>query len=357
MFRNKIAKKNVYLNLFKDMSLLRSLEETLAKEYHPANQMRCPVHFCVGQEAVPSVLRFFLKNNDYVFSHHRSHGYFFSKSLPLQKLVSELYGKQGGANKGFAGSQDVSLPKKNFFSGAILSGSIGVAVGKALDEKSRGTKNVVISAFGESACDVGLFWESVNYSNLKKLPIIFLCENNNYSVFSPQSKRQSGQSIFKKVQTFSKRKNSFRVDGNNVFDLMKIFDKVFSLIRKGHGPFFIEAMTYRISSHYGPENDYDVGYRTEKEVLYWKKKCPIEKLKNYLLKKKVLNDYKIKSIEKKCKKLILNHILVAKKDRFLNVNNLERLNYDLKKTNKNKIKNLLKPVSDTNSNNNFIIGY
>ena len=122
-----------------------------------------------------------------------------------QSLFQNYMEKKGGANRGFAGSQDISLPKKNFFSGAILSGSIGVAVGKALDEKIRGSKNVVISAFGESACDVGLFWESINYANLKKLPILFLCENN-YSVFSPQSKRQSGLSIFKKVQTFNKKK-------------------------------------------------------------------------------------------------------------------------------------------------------
>lgn len=357
MYRKKTASNKIYLNLFKDMTLLRSLEETLAKEYHPANQMRCPVHFCVGQEAVPSVLKLFLKKKDHVFSHHRSHGYFFSKSLPLQKLVSELYGKKGGANRGFAGSQDISLPKKNFFSGAILSGSIGVAVGKALDEKIRGSKNVVISAFGESACDVGLFWESINYANLKKLPILFLCENNNYSVFSPQSKRQSGLSIFKKVQTFNKKKNSFKVNGNNVFDLLKVFKKVFSLMRKGYGPFFIEAVTYRISSHYGPENDIEIGYRSEKEVLSWIKKCPIENIKNQLIKKNILTNDKVNSIENKNKKQILKLIQVAKKDKFLNVKNLEKFNYEFKKVNNKKIKNLSRAVSDINLNKNLIIGY
>ena len=145
MYRKKTASNKIYLNLFKDMTLLRSLEETLAKEYHPANQMRCPVHFCVGQEAVPSVLKLFIKKKDHVFSHHRSHGYFFSKSLPLQKLVSELYGKKGGANRGFAGSQDISLPKK-FFSERYYQDLWSCS--RALDEKIRGSKNVVISAFG-----------------------------------------------------------------------------------------------------------------------------------------------------------------------------------------------------------------
>ena len=82
--------------IFNNLLYLRLFEKILSEEYHPADEMKCPVHFCIGQEGVPSILKFFLKKNDYVFSHHRSHGYFFSKSIPMQKLVSELYGKKYG---------------------------------------------------------------------------------------------------------------------------------------------------------------------------------------------------------------------------------------------------------------------
>jgi len=234
-----LSQLRTLFRLYKAAIYLRLFEEKLSKEYHPANQMQCPVHFCIGQEAVPSALKLLLKKKDYVFSHHRSHGYFYSKSLPLQKLVSELYGKKGGANSGFAGSQDISYPKGNFFSGAILSGAIGVAVGKALDMKLNSKNNVVIAGFGESACDVGLFWEAINFSNLRKLPILFICENNNYSVFSPQNKRQSGYDIFQKVQKFSLRSNSFQIDGNNIDLVYRTIKKLIKLIKKKKGPFFL----------------------------------------------------------------------------------------------------------------------
>ena len=128
-------------------------------------------------------------------------------------------------------------------------------------------------------------------------------------------------------------------------------------MRKGYGPFFIEAVTYRISSHYGPENDIEIGYRSEKEVLSWIKKCPIENIKNHLIKKNILTNDKVNSIKNKNKKQILKLIQVAKKDKFLNVKNLEKFNYEFKKVNNKKIKNLSRAVSDINLNKNLIIGY
>ena len=127
--------KNISLKLYKFAQRLRIIEEKLAQEYHPANEMRCPVHFCIGQEAIPSVLNIVLKKKDYLFSHHRSHGYYLSKKSPLKKLVAELYGKENGSNGGLAGSQDISYSDNNFFSGAILAGSIGIAIGNAMAQK------------------------------------------------------------------------------------------------------------------------------------------------------------------------------------------------------------------------------
>ena len=115
--RDKILNKGKSLKLYKFAKRLRIIEERLSAEYHPANQMKCPVHFCIGQEPIPASLNILLKEKDYLFSHHRSHGYYLSKSAPLKKLVSELYGKVTGANSGMAGSQDISYSNKNFFPG------------------------------------------------------------------------------------------------------------------------------------------------------------------------------------------------------------------------------------------------
>src|SRR5438132_7166408 len=110
-------------SLYRFMLRLRLCEEALAREYHPADEMRCPVHFCIGQEAVPAALSVLLRKDDYLFCHHRSHGYYLSKGAPMDALFAELYGKHTGANGGLAGSQDISFPSRKFFSGAILAGA------------------------------------------------------------------------------------------------------------------------------------------------------------------------------------------------------------------------------------------
>ena len=140
------------------MLSLRIYEEEIEERYHPEDEMKCPVHFCTGQEAVPTALYDLLKKNDYLYSHHRSHGYYLAKKCPLGKLISELYGRVGGANSGLAGSQDISYKENNFFSGAILAGSIGIAVGTALNFKlKKNNKNIVFTGFGDGATDQGFF--------------------------------------------------------------------------------------------------------------------------------------------------------------------------------------------------------
>src|SRR3979490_1170769 len=109
------------------MLRLRMCEEALAREYHPADEMRCPVHFCVGQEAVPGALSVLLRPEDYLYCHHRSHGYYLAKGAPMDALFAELYGKSTGANAGLAGSQDISFHAKRFYSGAILAGATAIA--------------------------------------------------------------------------------------------------------------------------------------------------------------------------------------------------------------------------------------
>ncbi len=351
---DKKIDKKISLKLYNFAKRLRIVEETLAKEYHPANQMRCPVHFCIGQEAVPSSLNLLLKKNDSLFSHHRSHGYYLSKKSPLNGLVSELYGKSSGANGGLAGSQDISFVKNNFFSGAILAGAIGISVGNAFAQQLDSKRDITVVGFGESACDVGLFWESINYAFLKKLPILFICENNNYSVFSPQKKRQSGNEIFEKVKGFGKY--SEKVFGNNICNLYTKLEKIIKSIKKNSHPYFLEVITYRFSSHYGPEEDIEIGYRTKKELQFWKTICPINLLETKLLKEKIISEKYINNYSKKVELEINRSISSAKKNKFPKQFNFKSLNSN-SKFNYKKINTINTNVKLSSLSKKKIIGY
>lgn len=273
--------------LYRFMLRLRMCEEALAREYHPADEMRCPVHFCVGQEAVPAALSLLLRDDDHLFSHHRSHGYYLAKGAPMDAMFAELYGKSTGANGGLAGSQDISYPSRKFYSGAILAGATAISVGAALGFQLRKSSNVAVAGFGESATDEGIFWESVNYAALAKLPVVFVCENNNYSVFSPQLKRQALDNLSERVEKFGMRGRA--IFGNDVMEVHRTLREEIARARAGDGPAFVEAYTYRWSGHYGPESDDLVGYREPSEIAAWKLNCPIALLEAGLLARGLIN--------------------------------------------------------------------
>lgn len=274
------------LQLYCFMVRLRRCEEALAAEYHPADEMRCPVHFCIGQEAAPAALSALLHHDDYLFSHHRSHGYYLAKSGPMDDMFAELYGKATGANGGKAGSQDISFPSERFYSGAILAGAVAIAVGASLGVQLRQLPHVIVAGFGESATDEGVFWESVNYAGLRKLPVVFVCENNKYSVFSPQSKRQAGGGLCQRVETFGVRCTT--IFGNDALKVHQALSTAITEARSGTGPTFIELLTYRWSAHYGPESDDSVGYRPVEELTTWKNNCPILLLEKALIASAIL---------------------------------------------------------------------
>jgi len=279
---------DVVKRLHRFMLRLRRCEEALAQEYHPADEMRCPVHFCIGQEAVPAALSELLAADDFLFSHHRSHGYYLAKGAPMPALFAELYGKETGANAGRAGSQDISYPAVNFHSGAILTGATAIAMGAALGFQLRGESRIAAAGFGESATDEGIFWETVSYAALRRLPILFVCENNNYSVFSPLLKRQPQDNISERVATFGVK--SVPLFGNDVALVYRTLKSAVVDVRAGRGPSFIEAYTCRWSGHYGPASDDLVGYRSDEEVKTWKENCPIALLEEAMVANGLLSE-------------------------------------------------------------------
>ncbi len=327
-YKIKIPKrfdKKLANRLFRFMLRLRICELYLEKEYHPADQMKCPVHFCVGEEAIPAVLNELLIEEDFLFSHHRSHGYYLAKNAPMKKLFAELYGKSSGANSGIAGSMDLSYTKKNFFAGAILSGAASIAIGAALSLSLKPkSKAIAVTGFGDGATEEGLFWETINYAGLKKLPILFICENNNYSTYAPQSKRQAGMSIAERVRSFGV--DSKQVFGNDVFIVYQELKKAITKARKSRTPFLLEAFTYRQSSHVGPPNDEKVKYKSKKEIKFWKKNCPVALSERVLLMKNFLKKTDINVIKSEIKKEIKSCFDYAKNSEYPSLNSWDDLN-------------------------------
>jgi TPP-dependent pyruvate/acetoin dehydrogenase alpha subunit len=308
------AEADVAKGLYRFMLRLRLCEEALAREYHPADEMRCPVHFCVGQEAVPAALSALLRGDDYLYCHHRSHGYYLAKNAPMDALFAELYGKSTGANGGLAGSQDISYPANRFYSGAILAGATAIAAGTALALQMGRTPLVSVAGFGESATDEGIFWETVNYAALARLPIVFVCENNNYSVFSPQLKRTLLDNISERVRSFGMA--STAIFGNDAMQVYRTLKDAVGRARRGEGPTLVEAYTYRWSGHYGPASDDLVGYRAAEDLEAWKRNCPIALLRQAMEAAGLLTDAETSTLTKKYEEEIAAAFRFAKSSPF-----------------------------------------
>jgi pyruvate dehydrogenase E1 component alpha subunit len=311
--------------LYRFMLRLRLCEEALAREYHPADEMRCPVHFCVGQEAVPAALSVLLAPNDYLYSHHRSHGYYLAKQAPMNALFAELYGKATGANGGIAGSQDVSYPSQRFYSGAVLAGAAAISAGSALAAKLAATGDVAVSGFGEAATDEGIFWETVNYATVAKLPVVLVCENNKYSVFSPLLKRTALDNISERVRAFGMP--AFAVFGNDAPLVHRTIAAAIQDARQGGGPTFVEAYTYRWSGHYGPTPDDPVGYRALGELDTWKRNCPIELLERELRSRQLIDDAQKQALVREIEQEIAASFQFAKSSPFPSTPDWAQLNW------------------------------
>lgn len=312
-------------SLYCFMLKLRRCEEALIQEYHPADEMRCPIHFCVGQEAAPAALSLLLSPQDYLFSHHRSHGYFLAKGAPMRALFAELYGRETGANGGKAGSQDISMASHRFFGGAILAGAVGIAVGAALGIQLSGQPLVSVTGFGEAATEEGIFWEAVNYASVRKPPLVFVCENNRYSMFSPQLKRQPADNVRDRVAAFGLRTEA--IFGNDVVLVFETLRKAIDAARRGEGATFIETYTYRWNGHVGPEGDDQLGYRDQDEVAFWKKNCPIHLVETALLQEGVLTPTDKSALEAEIHSEIQDAFCFAKSSPFPRRASWQHLNY------------------------------
>jgi TPP-dependent pyruvate/acetoin dehydrogenase alpha subunit len=268
------------LELYRAMYLVRQAEEILMAEYHPANEMRCPIHFCVGQEAMPAALARVIRPNDILMSHYRSHGYYLAKGAPLEAMIAEFYGRKTGANFGIAGSMELASHEHNFYSGAIVGGSLIMPLGGAFAQKYRGVDDISVAIIGDGVFDEGITYEVFNLAALHRVPLLIICENNNYAAHTPIEKRQAVTKLADRAQAFGIPFEKH--DGNDVMLLLRTLERIVPSIRAGSGPRCIEIATYRFCGHVGPGEDEGMAYRSTEEVKMWKERDSVAAMRREL---------------------------------------------------------------------------
>jgi len=245
-------------------------------------EIKCPTHLYTGEEAVATGVCTNLRKDDFAFSTHRSHGHFIAKGGDTKALMAELYGKATGCSRGRGGSMHLASPNIGFpGSSAIVAGTIPLAVGAGLAFSMQGRNTVSVAFFGDGAANEGAFYESLNFASLKKLPVVFVCENNLYCTHAPISACLADTNIYEKAKIFSMP--GVRIDGNNVIEVYKTAKAAIKDARHGKGPTLIECLTYRWRGHVGPSFDLDKGLRSKEELDYWMNRCPIKTLERLLL--------------------------------------------------------------------------
>src|SRR5215472_6266623 len=268
------ASREARLALYRSMLKIRRVEERIQALY-PQGNMRCPTHFSIGQEAVAAGVCRNLSCEDYVISAHRSHAHYIGKGGNLRAMFAELYGKVDGCASGKGGSMHLIDLSVNFLGCVPIVGStIPIGVGAAFGAMLQDRDVLSVVFFGDAATETGVFHESVNFAAVHRLPVLFVCENNLYSVNTPLEDRQPGNRTIAELARGHGIPTS-RHDGQMVEVVEAAAAETIDHIRKHGGPALLEFITYRWLEHCGPLNDLHLGYRTQAEFDAWLARCPI----------------------------------------------------------------------------------
>jgi len=293
---NDSISKTVLLSLYETMLRQRALEERVA-ELYKEGLIPGLAHPYIGQEAVAAGVCAALEKGDLIVSNHRGHGHSIAKGVSEQAIFSELMGKDTGMCLGLGGSMhSTDLQAGVVFSTAIVGGGIPLSVGVALALKMDKKANCVVCFFGDGATNTGAFHEALNLAAVWKLPVVFVCENNQYAVSVPVSKSTSAR-IFQRAQAYG-IPGRF-ADGMNVLDVYAAATEAVSRAKKGEGPTLIECETYRYRGH----GIYDSGldYRTQEEINEWMSRDPIRALQQKLTTDKTATTEELEAIHSNVK--------------------------------------------------------
>lgn len=271
---------NTPMAQYRSMLRIRLIEEAIAVRY-AEQEMRCPVHLSIGQEAVAVGVCAELRRTDKVVSTHRCHAHYLAKGGDLKAMLAEIYGKGAGCCGGRGGSMHLfdndagmllSLP--------IVASCMPIAVGVGLSFVQEGTDGVAVTFFGDGSIEEGVFHESMNFAALHKLPVLFVLENNLYSCYTGLGDRQPSRPLADLAKAYAMPAET--ADGNDLDAVRMATRRAVERARTGLGPTLLIFDTYRWREHCGPNYDNDIGYRSPGEFESWKSRCPIERLRDEL---------------------------------------------------------------------------
>ncbi|MDR2125062.1 MAG: hypothetical protein LBP38_08825 [Desulfovibrio sp.] len=288
--------RKIRRKLLFDMIRIRHVEDRIDAEYLN-DQMRTPVHLSIGQEAIAVGACSVARRDDVISSNHRSHGHYLAKGGDLKAMIAELHCRSTGCSKGYGGSMhliDVSVG--HYGSSSIVGGGIPIGTGYALSFALKGEDRVSLVFLGDGASEEGVFYESVSFAVLKRLPVVYILENNGLAICTPLAERQAGPSIFHTAYPRNLLP-ACRINGNDAEAVRTAVGKAVSRARQGAGPSFIECMTYRIPGHSGCAAQDPQGYRDPAEIALWKGKCPVRAYRRKLLSLGVVSEAELFAFE------------------------------------------------------------
>jgi TPP-dependent pyruvate/acetoin dehydrogenase alpha subunit len=270
------------------MVTIRMFEEK-AIELFEHNLIRGNIHPCIGQEAVSVGVCSALRRDDYMVNTHRGHGNCIAKGADLRLMMAELMGKSTGYCKGKGGSMHIAdFEGGNLGANGIVGGGIPIAVGAGISIQNRGSNQVVACFFGDGATNQGTFHESLNLAALWKLPVIFVCENNQYALSTPIREAISISHISERATAYGIPGMS--IDGNDIIEVYTKMKEATGRARAGEGPTLLDCVTYRFFGHFTGDPGRGIAYRTKEEMEQWLQRCPIKRFKEHLFRKRWLTE-------------------------------------------------------------------
>jgi acetoin:2,6-dichlorophenolindophenol oxidoreductase subunit alpha len=298
MARNRENPREL-IDLLRRMWLIRAFEEKVSALY-AERQIVGLLHLGIGQEAVAVGACSLLRQDDYVFGGHRSHGHAIAKGADINRLMAEIAGRATGYCTGKGGSMHIVAREAGFMTATgVVGGTIPLALGAAFAAKEKKKRQVALVFFGDGAGQAGPFHESLNIASLWQLPVIFVCENNGYAEFTPLSAHTKVERLAQHAKTYAIPAST--VDGNDLVAVRAAMSKAAEKCRAGEGPVFVECLTHRMRGHY--EGD-PAKYRELSQLAEWKKKDPIGRVVRLLKSKKAITDKKLGAIENQARDLV-----------------------------------------------------